>query len=129
MQKRLVALIIFLAVCCRLGAQTPCGWSFTAKKTAEKTYEIHCVVTVESPWHVYSQFTPEGGPRPTKFSFVKNPLCVTEGTVKENGKMNTRHEEVFGVDVKYFNGQVDFVQLVKIKGGAKTIFSGSVEYM
>ena len=129
MQKGFLALIILLTVCCRLGAQTPCSWSFTAKKTADKTYEIHCMAMIESPWHIYSQFTPAGGPLPTKFSFVKNPLFSLQGAVKEVGKLNTRHEEVFGVDVKYFDGMVEFVQIVKIKGSAKTNFSGSVEFM
>jgi thiol:disulfide interchange protein DsbD len=36
---------------------------------------------------------------------------------------------VFGVDVKYFSGKVDFVQLVKLKSKAKTNFTGSVEFM
>jgi len=33
------------------------------------------------------------------------------------------------VDVKYFSGKVDFVQLVKVKGNAKTNVTGSVEFM
>ncbi len=107
----------------------PYSWSFTAKKLAAGSYEIHCTATVSAPWHTYSQFTPSGGPVPTKFSFSKNPLCKTDGPVKEVGNMITRHEDVFGVDVKYFEGNVDFVQLVKMKSAAKTNFSGSVTFM
>jgi hypothetical protein len=43
--------------------------------------------------------------------------------------MITKHETVFGVDVKYFDGKVDFVQKVKLKGTAKTNFTGSVTFM
>jgi Disulphide bond corrector protein DsbC len=129
MQKGFLIFAWFLAGIGSVLAQTPCTWSFTAKKTADKSYEIHCTADVTAPWHTYSQFTPDGGPVPTKFSFAKNPLYSLEGTVKENGKMITKHETVFGVDVKYFDGKVDFVQMVKLKGTAKTNFSGSVAFM
>ena len=31
----------------------------------------------------------------------------------------TRHETVFGVDVIYFDGEVDFIQKINLKGTAK----------
>ena len=129
MQKGFLIFISFLAGLDPALAQTPYTWSFAAKKVADKTYEIHCVADVQAPWHTYSQFTPDGGPVPTKFSFAKNPLYTLDGVVKENGRLMQKHEAVFGVDVKYFNGNVDFVQLVKLKTRAKTNFSGSVEFM
>ena len=104
--------LLFISVLSGLGsglAQTPYTWSFTSKKVADKTYEIHCLADVQAPWHTYSQFTPGGGPIPTKFTFSKNPLYSLDGNVKENGKLLVKHEEVFGVDVKYFEGKVNFV--------------------
>jgi thiol:disulfide interchange protein DsbD len=124
----------FLAFTLAFAAQgqsrvTPYKWSYEAKKIAGNTYELHFTLNVNSPWHTYSQYTPDGGPLPTHFSFTKNPLYSLDGKVKENGKLLEKHEDVFGVDVKYFNGKVDFVQLVKVRGNAKTNFSGSVEFM
>ena len=110
-------------------AQTPYSWSYFAKKIADNTYELHFLIEVKSPWHTYSQFTPDGGPVPTKFEFAKNPLYSLDGKVKESGSLIQKHEAVFGVDVKYFNGKVDFIQVVKIKSKAKTNFSGMVEFM
>src|SRR5258706_15951491 len=70
---------IFLFVCCilwlsLLHAQNPVKWSFEAKKTGDKVYELRLTAAVNDPWHIYSQFTPDGGPQPTKISFNKNPL-------------------------------------------------------
>ncbi len=130
--KQILTLVISLLFACTMQAQSPgapYNWTYSAKKISENVYELHFLVDVNSPWHTYSQFTPEGGPVPTKFSFVKNPLFTLEGKVKENGKLLQKHEAVFGVDVKYFNGKVDFVQVVKLKTKAKTNFSGSVEFM
>ena len=87
------------------------------------------MVDVKQPWHTNSQFTPDGGPLPTKFEFAKNPLYSLSGPARENGKMITKHESVFDVDVKYFDGKVDFVQIVKMKRVAKTNLNGSVTFM
>ena len=129
MIKCYLVFISFLLILPCLKAQTPYAWTFTTKKISDKTFEIHCTINVNAPWHTYSQFTPEGGPLPTKFEFVKNPLYGLAGKTKESGKIITKHEEVFGVDVKYFDGKADFVQTVKMKGTAKTNLTGSVTFM
>jgi hypothetical protein len=121
-----------LCVCmfCGLQAQgSPYNWTYSAKKISDNVYELHFHMDINNPWHTYSQFTADGGPVATKFSFTKNPLYTLDGNVKENGKLIKKYETVFGVDVKYFSDQVDFVQVVKLKTKAKTNFSGSVEFM
>jgi hypothetical protein len=129
--KRLLSLAFVLLFVTVTHAQNavPYNWSYSAKKVSENVYELHFHVDLNGPWHTYSQFTPDGGPVPTKFTFTKNPLYTLDGTVKENGSLIQKHEAVFGVDVKYFNSKVDFVQLVKLKTNAKTNFTGSVEFM
>jgi len=129
MKKSILLLSLILCFANLVRAQSPYTWSFSAKKIADKTFEIHCVAEVSPPWHTYSQFTPDGGPLPTKFEFAKNPLYSLVGPAKENGKLVTKHEEVFDVDVKYFEGKVDFVQTVKMKGTAKTNLMGTVTFM
>ena len=125
----LVIIVLFTYATQAQGTAIPYNWTYSAKKVSDNVYELHFHVDINSPWHTYSQFTPDGGPVPTKFSFAKNPLYTLDGAVKENGNLVQKHEAVFGVDVKYFNSKVDFVQLVKLKTRAKTNFSGSVEFM
>lgn len=112
-----------------LAQAPPYNWTYSAKKISDTEYEMHFKMVVNTPWHTYSQFTPDGGPVPTKFNFSKSPIYTLVGEVKENGNLVKKHEAVFGVDVKYFNGKVDFVQVVKLKSKAKTNFTGSVEFM
>lgn len=107
----------------------PVSWKTTAKKLAEKIYEVRILATVDESWHIYSQQTPTGGPKPTNIRFSKNPLLVMQGKLKEEGDMEIYHEEVFGVDVYAYTGKVEFVQTVKLKSGAKTNVQGSIEYM
>lgn len=120
---------MILALCVPFFSFSQISWKYSAKKIGDKLYEIHLTATVDHPWHTYSQTTPEGGPLPTKISFSNNPLVVLKGAVKEVGKMQVIHDNNFGVDVKFYSEQVDFVQQVQLKSNVKTSVKGSVEYM
>ncbi|MEP6627099.1 MAG: protein-disulfide reductase DsbD domain-containing protein [Ginsengibacter sp.] len=109
--------------------QSPVSWTATSKKIGDKTYEIRLVASINPGWHVYSQTTPDGGPVPTTISFTKNPLVIVDGKTKEIGKLEQRHEDLFGVDVKQFSNKIDFVQIVKLKAAVKTSVDVAVEFM
>jgi len=104
-------------------------WSFSAKKIADKVYEVHLTATVNGDFHIYAQNVGVEGPIPTSFTFTKNPLLMLDGKVKEVGKVVKKTEEVWGGVVNYYERSVDFVQTVKVKGSAKTNLAGKVEYM
>ena len=38
--------------------QNPVTWNYTAKKIADKKYELHLTATIQSNWHLYSQTQP-----------------------------------------------------------------------
>jgi thiol:disulfide interchange protein DsbD len=126
---------LFLGCCLLLAgmqlcAQTsPVKWVFSAKKKTSDTYDVYLAATVPAPWHIYSQSTPAGGPLPTKISFSPNPLVSVTGAATEEGKSKTIHDKNFGVDVIYFNSNVNFIQAIKLKAAVKTSIHGTVEYM
>ena len=104
-------------------------WAYAAKKIADKTYEVHMTATINGDYHLYAQDAGGEGPVATSFNFVKTPLLVLEGQVKESGKLIKKFESAWSHDVKYYEKNVDFIQTVKIKGNAKTNLSGKVEFM
>jgi len=105
------------------------NWTYSAKKIADKTYEVHMTATVGGDYHIYSQNPGGDGPIPTTFKFTKNPLLVPNGKVKEVGKVVKKFESAWGHDVLYYEKTVDFVMTVKTKGNAKTSLAGTVEFM
>jgi len=127
--KAFLLLVCMISLGKVMYAQNPVTWNVTAKKTSDKVYEIHLTATIAEPWHVYSQTTPEGGPVATTVAFGKNPLVILDSTAKEIGKLIQKHEGVFGVDVKYYEGSLDLVQVVRLKRKVKTTLSGSVTFM
>ena len=109
--------------------KNPVKWSFSSKKIDASTYEVRMTASIDGGWHIYSQTTPDGGPVPTSIEYTKNPLLNLQGSAKETGKMEQRHEELFGVDVKQYSNKVEFVQTVKVKGNIKTTLNGTIEFM
>ena len=77
----------------------PVTWSYSAKKIADKTYEIHMTANIDGNWHLYAQDAGEG-PEPTTFSFTTNPLISFDGKVKEVGKMEKSYDKNFNSVLK-----------------------------
>ncbi len=129
--KQTAFLFFALITGINLYAQTkdPVQWTYTATKKADKVYTVTVTAIVSQPWHIYSQYTPKGGPVPTKFSFNPNPLLMLDGSVNEQGKLEIVHDKNFGVDVKFYSNKVVFIQTVKMKTTVKTNINGTVEYM
>ncbi|HEY4063509.1 MAG TPA: protein-disulfide reductase DsbD domain-containing protein [Puia sp.] len=105
------------------------NWAYTAKKIADKTYEIHMTATIGGDYHLYAQDAGGDGPIPTTFTFTKNPLLTPDGKVKEVGKLVKKYETAWSHDVHYYEKTVDFVQVVKLKSNVKTNLAGKVEFM
>lgn len=126
---RIFTFLLFLLLHPVVKAQHPVNWSFSSKKVGDKLYEVHLTAEVEEPWHIYSQFSPPGGALPTSITINKNPLVLLQGGIKEHGKLNKKFEEVFGMEVKYFEGSVTFIQLVRLRATVKTNLSGNLEFM
>lgn len=130
MKKIIFALIVTISAL-NVFAQPkdPVTWKYESKKKSDGVYELLITATVPQPWHIYSQFTPKGGPVPTKFTFKPNPLVALDGKAKEVGKLEKTNDQTFKVEVLFFSNSVQFVQTIKLKAKAKTSVSGTVEYM
>lgn len=130
MKKTLLFLFIaFIGLPVFSQSANPVKWTYSAKKIADKTYEVHVTASVDNPWHIYSQNIEADLPVATAFTFTKNPLVVIHGKVNEVGKLIKKKEEVLGGVLNYYEKSVDFVQKIKLKGNTKTNLAGKVEYV
>ena len=110
-------------------AQNPVSWSYSAKKTADKTYEITIVATITNGWHLYSQIQPSDAIAiPTAIKINNNPLIIKDGKIKEIGKLQKYKDKELGISANQYSNTVSFVQKVKLKGKVKTNVSGSIEF-
>ncbi|HJS56377.1 MAG TPA: protein-disulfide reductase DsbD domain-containing protein [Chitinophagaceae bacterium] len=124
-----VLLNMFLMGAMAVSAQNPVTWTFTSKKLATNTYEIHMTATIEKGWHLFSQTQPEDAIAiPTTFTIAGNPLVEKVGKIKEHGDLEKFHDKELDLSANQYSKTVNFVQTIKLKGKVKTSFSGSVEF-
>ncbi len=129
MKRTAILVIAVFAIVSAKAQLSPVTWSFTATKVSDKTYEVHMTATIQNNWHLYSQSQPADAIAiPTTFTINANPLFTKEGKIKEVGKMEVMKDASLGVSANQYSRTVDFVQKIKLKGNAKTNFSGKVEY-
>ena len=128
--KKIITGMILLMFTGLVNAQinNPVKWTYTAKKIADKTYELHMTASIDGNWHLYAQDAGEG-PEPTTFSFTANPLIKFDGKIKEIGKLEKSYDNNFKSVLKYYAKKVDFVQKIKVKSSIATIVKGSVSFM
>ncbi len=130
MKRTIIFIWVFISGVLSVNAQlNPVNWTFTSKKIADKTYEIHLTATMQSGWHLFSQVQPEDAvANPTEFKINSNPLVTLNGKIKEMGNMEKFHDAKLDISANQYANKVDFVQLVKLKNNVKTSITGSVEY-
>src|ERR1700731_2990545 len=68
------------------------SWTWSAKKIADRTYEVHMTATIGGDFHLYAQDAGGDGPTPTAFTFTKSPLLTLDGNVQEKGQLVKKFE-------------------------------------
>jgi thiol:disulfide interchange protein DsbD len=110
-----VLLLLFFFAFAKGNAQIlePVKWTSKIEKKGNNALLIFDAV-IEKDWHMYSQFTPEGGPLALEISF-KNQKGNYEliGKAKE-GKTRTAYNDVFEVNETFFEGKAHIEQEIKI---------------
>ena len=131
MKKVLLTLVLSTGIFAMAFAQieNPVTWSYSAKKVADKVYELQMTATLSPGWHLYSQNAGEALSDPTSFVFANNPLFKLENKVKETGKLISEYDPTMKGVLKFYKDKVTFTQRVKMKSTAPTVAKGTVTYI
>ncbi|TDE03539.1 protein-disulfide reductase DsbD family protein [Flavobacterium hiemivividum] len=115
MKKLVFILITFLAFA-NVNAQIldPAKWTTKIEKKSDNTYLLTFDAIIEKDWHLYSQFTPDGGPLPLEVNFKNAKGNYTlVGKAKES-KTRTAFNDIFEVNETFFEKKAQIQQLVQI---------------
>jgi DsbC/DsbD-like thiol-disulfide interchange protein len=131
MKKMTIGICLMLfAVRANAQINNPVMWLYSAKKIADKTYELHMTATINANWHLYGQGPGATGLEPTTtITFINNPLINFEGSIREVGKPEQYYDKNFKSVLKYYTNTVDFVQTVKLRSSISTVIKGTVKYV
>ncbi|GLB49793.1 protein-disulfide reductase DsbD family protein [Neptunitalea lumnitzerae] len=106
----------------------PVKWFYSVEKISETEFDLIFKANIEPEWHVYSQFTSEGGSLPLEFKF-ENAGADYElvGTAAE-GDTYTEYNEIFEVDETFFKDELYVKQRIHLlKGDLKAVY-GKLTY-
>jgi thiol:disulfide interchange protein DsbD len=92
----------------------PVKWKSKVIQKSATEFELVMEATIENEWHMYSQYTPDGGALPTVFDFknAKGNYSLV-GKTKESPYKKI-FNDVFEVDEYYFAKSAQFKQLIKV---------------
>ena len=114
MRNLLTALVLFVTSLGFSQVQDPVKWKTSIEKISDTEYQLKFDATIEGEWHMYSQFTPEGGPLPLEFIYNNaQGNYEPQGKAKES-EYTKKFNDIFGVDEYYFAKEAHFTHNIKI---------------
>ena len=106
----------------------PVKWSSKVEQKSDNEFVLIMEAAIEDEWHLYSQFTPEGGSQPTVFTFKES-----KGNYQLVGKTSESpykkvYNDIFEVDEYYFAKKATFKQTIKVTNQKLKTVKVYVEY-
>ena len=97
------------------GAQMMNPVHFSSKLNMLENGEAEIVfsATIDAGWHVYSTDLGDSGPIEATFNVDKMEGAETVGKLKPQGKEVKKFDQMFGMELRYFENQAAFVQKIR----------------
>ena len=115
--------LLIISIFTFLSAQSqildPVKWKTKIEKISETEFNLILEGKIDADWHMYSQFTPDGGPLPTELKFTKGNFELIGKTTES--KTRTEFSEIFEVNEIFFEKNVTLTQKVKVSKPAKSV--------
>lgn len=128
MKKLLFPFVLLLfAVAVQAQIQDPVKFNSELKILAADEAEVVFTAAINKGWHVYSTDLGDGGPISATFNVEKISGAEVVGKLKPVGKEISTFDKLFEMKVRYFENTAQFVQKLKLTGGAYQI-EGYLEY-
>ncbi len=113
--KRLITMIVLVLTVVGIHAQIMEPVHFTTQLKELKNGEAELVfkATIDAGWHVYSTGLGDDGPISASFHQVKMEGAQPVGKLQARGKELKQMDKLFGMEVRFFEHAVIFVQKIK----------------
>lgn len=105
----------------------PVKWQYASKKISDTEAVVMFRAVIDEGWHIYSLHVPDGGPEKTVIQLKPSTSYHPIGAVMEPDP-KLKYEDVFDMEVPYFDGAVVFQQKVKLTEPSATV-RGTIRFM
>ncbi|HEX8270515.1 MAG TPA: cytochrome c biogenesis protein CcdA [Flavobacterium sp.] len=129
MRKIYLLLFTFFAIANSLAqVDDAVKWRSRTEKISDTEFNLVFEASIEPDWHIYSQFTPEGGPLAMELKFT-----AAKGNFELIGKAaesatKRAYNDIFEVDEVFFSNNATIKQRVKITNPNVTFVDAVLEY-
>ena len=115
----LTLMLAFVSVAVVAQPVEPVFWKTSVEAQGDGLYKITFKASIEQGWHLYDMGPYEiGGPMATTFTFEPASDYSLEGEMTAEGELIKHYDDVYMMDVGYYEGSVSFSQMVKSAEGA-----------
>ena len=110
---------VFASLAASAQPMEPVQWTSSVKSLGDSQYEITFKALVEQDWHIYDMGPYEvGGPMATTFTYEDLACAELVGDVKVSKEAVRQFNDVYEMEIGYYEGEVIFTQLVKAESAA-----------
>lgn len=92
----------------------PVSWSQELNRISDTEYELIIKGEIFEGWHVYSQFTADGGSLPSEFTFEKAGVDYELVGDTQESPTETAYSDIFEVEETFFKKVAVFTQRVRL---------------
>lgn len=128
--KKLLFLLTAFLVFTNANAQIldPVKWTTKIEQKSGGVFVLTFNAVIEKEWHMYSQFTPEGGSLPMEIIFKNQSGNYNLiGKAKES-KTRTAYNDIFEVNETFFEGKAQIQQEIKLTNSKLTKIEVELNY-
>ena len=113
--KKLLTILIGLTAVLTAAAQMqdPIHYHSELKRISDTEAELLFQATIDAGWHVYSTGLGNNGPISATFHADRMEGAQTVGALKARGNEIKQFDKLFGMEVRYFEQAVTFVQKIR----------------
>lgn len=116
MRVLVLSIVIFLASLSLFSQddENPVLWDHTVNQISETEFELVITGNIYDGWHVYSQFTSEGGSLPSEFTYDGiDTIYELVGKTVES-KTIKEYSDIFEVEETFFKKEAVFTQRIRL---------------
>lgn len=121
--KKTTALLLLLLAVLPLAAQgfgkmlEPITWKATVENNSAESATVKLSANVDAGWHLYGLNLPEDGPQSTSIDFELPAEVSLDGTLIPSRKPIEKYDDMFSLNLQWWEGNVTFTQKLKIADG------------
>ena len=121
--KKVSSFLMLVMLSLTLFAQmhNPVSISVSQNKLSDSEFEIVFSGKADAGWHVYSTDIADGGPTAATIEFEEQTGVEPVGKLTPKGHVHTAFDEMFGMEVSYMEGEVTFVQKMRITAATYSV--------